>query len=42
MREEMTFEEIIEALTWACDLFDKIQEKKAVIEAESIIKKGGD
>lgn len=29
--------ELIDALREACDLFDKTQEKKAVLEAEKII-----
>ena len=30
--------ELIEALTKACDLYDEIQRKKAVVEAKCIIK----
>ncbi len=33
--------ELIEVLERACDLFDKIQERKAVLEAEEIIKEVG-
>ena len=32
-------EEIIDLLERACDLFDKIQERKAVIRAEEIVKR---
>lgn len=31
-------EEIIELLERACDLFEKLQEREAVIEAEEIVK----
>ena len=34
----MSKEGLINALEKACDLFDKLQEKKAALEAERIIK----
>jgi len=32
--------ELIEALERACELFEEIQKRKAIIEAEEIIKEG--
>lgn len=36
--KEDTLEELIEGLIKACELFDRIQEKKAVLEAKDIIR----
>ena len=43
LTDEKEIAELIEALERACTLFDKIQERKAVLEAEAIIHtyKGG-
>ena len=38
MGTDKELDELIEGLERCCDLFEKVQEKKAVIEAEEIIK----